>query len=119
MIDLGTDAPDSLQAFVDAGMRIGSIDLAASKPMISADKAKRADAIAQNAEYITTCGAANYFLGMLPENPDLPRSENFGYMVESFGELVPVLEANNARLVIEGWPGRRALLHARGIPRAL
>ena len=75
VIDLGTDAPDSQQAFVDAGMRIGSIDLAANKPMISADKATRADAIAQNAEYIATCGAANYFLVMLPENPALPRSE--------------------------------------------
>lgn len=30
-------------------------------------------------------------------------------MVESFGELVPVLEANDARLVIEGWPGPGAL----------
>ena len=26
VIDLGTDAPDSLPVFVDAGMRIGSID---------------------------------------------------------------------------------------------
>ena len=109
VIDLGTDAPDSLQTFVNAGMRIGSIDLAAKKPMISADKATRAGAIAQNAEYITTCGAANYFLAMLPENPELPKSENFGYMVESFGELVPVLEANDARLVIEGYPGPGAL----------
>jgi sugar phosphate isomerase/epimerase len=109
VIDLGTDAPASLQIFVDAGMRIGSINLAADKPMISPDQATRADAIAQNAEYIATCGAANYFLVMQPENPELARSENFGYMIESFGELLPVLEANSARLVIEGYPGPGAL----------
>ena len=109
VIDLGSDAPDSLQTFVDAGMRIGSIDLAASKPMISPDKGTRMAAIAQNADHIATCGAANYFLVMLPEHPELARAENFGYMVESFGELLPVLEANNARLVIEGWPGPGAL----------
>jgi sugar phosphate isomerase/epimerase len=90
-------------------MRIGSIDLVASQPMISADKAERADAVAQNAEYVKTCGAANYFLVMLPKDPALPRAENFGYMVESFGELLPALEANGARLAIEGWPGPGAL----------
>jgi sugar phosphate isomerase/epimerase len=90
-------------------MRIGSIDLSTVKPMISPDKAKRADAIAQNADYIARCGAANYFLVMLPEDPARPRAENFGYMVESFGELLPTLEANNARLSIEGWPGPGAL----------
>ena len=119
MIDLGIDAPDSLEAFVDAGMRIGSIDLLAKKPMISPDKAKRAEAIAQNADYVATCGEANYFLAMLPENPELPRSENFGYMIESFGELLPTLEANNARLVIEGWPGPGALCCTPEAYRAL
>jgi sugar phosphate isomerase/epimerase len=109
VIDLGSDAPDSLQTFVDAGMRIGSIDMAAIKPMISPDRAKRADAIAQNAEHIAACGTANYFGAMLPEKPDLSRAENFGFLVESLGELVPTLEGNNARLVIEGWPGPGAL----------
>jgi sugar phosphate isomerase/epimerase len=46
---------------------------------------------------------------MLPEKPDLPRAENFGFMVESYGELAPVLEEAGAHLVIEGWPGPGAL----------
>ena len=97
---------------VAAGLRIGSIDLPANKAMMSPDKGKRAEAIAQNAEHIRACaahGSMNHFVVMLPERPDLPRRESFGYMVESFGELVPVLEANNARLVIEGYPGPGAL----------
>ena len=59
----------------------------------------------------------NFFLVMLPEKPALPRAENFGYMVESFSELAPILEKYEARLVIEGWPGSgRALLHAGRLP---
>jgi sugar phosphate isomerase/epimerase len=97
---------------VNAGMRIGSVDLAEWQGMISPDKAKQKDAIAKNADYVRACapaGPINYFLVMLPEKPELPRAENFGFMVESFGELVPVLEKNDARLVIEGWPGPGAL----------
>jgi sugar phosphate isomerase/epimerase len=109
VIDLGADAPGALDTFAAAGMRIGSIDLAAVKPMISPDRTRRAEAIAQNADYVAKCGPANYFLVMLPEDPKLPKAENFGYMLESFGELAPTLEENNAHLVIEGWPGPGAL----------
>jgi sugar phosphate isomerase/epimerase len=112
VVDLGPDAPVSAGPVTAAGLRIGSIDLPANKAMISPDKGKRAAAIAQNAENIRACaayGQMKHFVVMLPERPDLPRRESFGYMVESFGELVPVLEANNARLVIEGWPGPGAL----------
>ena len=80
--------------------------------MLSSDKGKRADAIARNGEYIRACaahGSINHFAIMLPEDPGRPRKENFGYMVESYGELAPVLESNNARIVIEGWPGPGAL----------
>jgi sugar phosphate isomerase/epimerase len=97
---------------IDAGLRVGSVDLLDNKGMISPDKAKRTDAIARNAEYVracAACGPINHFLVMLPEKPELPRAENFGYMLESFGELIPVLEENNARLAVEGWPGPGAL----------
>jgi sugar phosphate isomerase/epimerase len=93
-------------------MRIGSVDVPDNKGMISADKGRRKAALERNAEFVRACaklGPINYFLVMLPEDPALPRAENFGYMVESFGELAPVLEQNNAKLVIEGWPGPGAL----------
>jgi len=112
VLDLRKDAPDVGQIAIDAGLRIGSVDLLDNKGMISADKGKRAEAVAANAEYVKQCakfGAVNHFLVMLPDDPALPRAENFGYMVESFGELAPVLEQHNARLAIEGWPGPGAL----------
>jgi sugar phosphate isomerase/epimerase len=112
VIDLKRDADVTAKPFVDAGLTIGSIDLPDSRGMISPDPVQRAKAIARNAEYVRTCsawGPMNVFLVMMPDRPDLPRAENFGYMVESYGELVPVLEDTGARIVIEGYPGPGAL----------
>jgi sugar phosphate isomerase/epimerase len=112
VIDLQKDGDRSAKPIVDAGLQVGAVNLLEWQGMISADKAKRAGAIAQNTDYIracATCGPLNHLLVMLPENPALPRAENFGYMVESFSALVPVLEEHQARIVIEGWPGPGAL----------
>ena len=113
VIDMRADADQSGQSVLDAGMQIGTVDVPNNKGMISPDAGKRRDAIAQNAEFIRGCaklGTINYFLVMLPEDPARPRAENFGYMVESFGERAPVFEQNNARLVIDGWTGPGALV---------
>ena len=112
LLDLGRDGDSIGRQVIDAGLGIGSVDLREWQPMISADKAKRADAVARNAAYIQACadcGAVNHFIVMLPDNPALPRSENFGYMVESFNQLAPAFEQHHARLVVEGWPGEGAL----------
>ena len=113
VIDIHRDAPTSAKTITDAGLQVGAADLLAWQPMISPDRGKRADAVAQNAEYIknsVAAGVRHFFLVMLPEDPALPRSENFGYMVESFSQLVPTFEENAAVLVIEGWPGPGALV---------
>ncbi|RYG31873.1 sugar phosphate isomerase/epimerase [bacterium] len=60
-------------------------------------------------ETMAEAGATNLFCVMLPKDPSLSRSENFGYMVEALGELCPKLEAVGARLAVEGWPGPGAL----------
>jgi sugar phosphate isomerase/epimerase len=80
--------------------------------MISPDLETRSAAIEKNAAYIEACashGPMHFFLVMLPEDPSLTRRENFEFMVESFRELVPVLEETDSDLVIEGWPGPGAL----------
>lgn len=112
VIDLGTNCDHSVEKAITAGFRVGSVDLLEGQNMISADKGVRAEAIARNIDYIHNCAVAgplNHFLAMLPKDPTISRSENFSYMVDSFSQLVPVLEANAARLVIEGWPGPGAL----------
>ena len=80
--------------------------------LISPDKATRAAAVekaAANIEASVAAGAKNFFTLMVPEKAGLSRKENFGYMIESYGALVPVLEKVGGRLVVEGWPGPGAL----------
>ena len=111
-IDLGKDGDQLIHQVTETGLRVGSVDLRNWDGMISPDKTKRAEAVAENSDYIRACavyGPINHFLVMLPEDPGLSRLENFGYMVKSFGELAPILEENDARIVIEGWPGPGAL----------
>jgi sugar phosphate isomerase/epimerase len=112
VIDLGRDGDTTLETAVDAGMTVGSVDLVDWKGMISPDLKTRAATIKKNADYIEACtahGPMHFFLVMLPEDPSLARRENFEFMMESFSELVPVLEAADSDVVIEGWPGPGAL----------
>ncbi len=109
--DVGADAEAAAKAAA-AGLKVGSADLVAWQGLISPDQAKRADAVAQNAALVEACakaGVKNFFCVMLPEKPELPRAENFRYMVEGFGALAAVLEKHGACAVIEGWPGPGAL----------
>ncbi len=112
VVDLGRDGDVSAKQVIDGGLSVGTVDMTVWNEMISADAGKRQDAIAKNAEYIKNCaalGVRNFFIAMVPENKDLPRAANFSYMVESYGELASTFEANDAHLVIEGWPGPGAL----------
>ena len=113
VIDLGRDADSTTKTVVDAGLRVGTADLPAGGEMMSADAGKRREAVAQNAAYIRACavaGAKTFFVCMIPENPSRGRAANFGYMVESYGELRAAFEENDAYLVIEGWPGPGSLV---------
>jgi sugar phosphate isomerase/epimerase len=112
VIDVGSDADKVGAQVTDAGLSIGSADLKSWSSLISPDPEKRKQAIEENAAYFEACsvyGVSNYFAVMLPEDPSLPRADNYGFMVESLNELAPVLESNHAKLVIEGWPGPGAL----------
>ena len=112
LVDIGRDADSSAALVRQAGLSIGSADLLVWQDMISPDAGKRRDAVAKNSDYIqaaTRGGALNFFTVMLPEKPELPRIENFAFMVESFAQLAPVLDATGSKIVIEGWPGNGAL----------
>jgi sugar phosphate isomerase/epimerase len=111
-IDVGRDADKVGASVQKAGLRLGSIDLKVWQPMLSPDKRTRKKAVAENEAEVKKgagLGAMNHFVVMLPEKPELPRAENFDYMVDSFTQLAPTLEACDARIVIEGWPGPGAL----------
>jgi sugar phosphate isomerase/epimerase len=112
VIDLRRDGDVAAQAVIDAGLTVGSVDLPEWQGMLSQDKATREAAVAKNAAYVEACGAygpMHHMVVMLPEDPTVPRIDTFGAMVESYTALAPVLEAHEADLVIEGWPGPGAL----------
>ena len=105
-------APEEVKAVQGAGIRVGTINLKRSRDLMSPDKAKREDAVADVAEYIkanAAYGPLNYMVVMAPEDPGKSRAENFGYMARSYGALVPVLEASKGRISIEGYPAPGAL----------
>ncbi len=113
VIDLGMDADKDARAVIEAGLRVGSADLCTWQAMMSPDAGERKDAVAENAAYIQRCvdaGVSTFFICMIPQDPARPRSENFAWMVESYGELRASFEANDAYLVIEGWPGPGSLV---------
>jgi sugar phosphate isomerase/epimerase len=107
-IDLSRN-PDEIATVTQAGLRVGSVDLAGWQGLMSPDASERADAAAKTSDYIAACGAQNYFAVMVPKDPSLPRLENFGAMVNALHALSGPLEAAGGRLVIEGWPGAGSL----------
>ena len=112
VLDVGKDGTETVLQVLEAGLQIGSVDALNWQGWMSPDAAKRADAVAQNQEYIEACakmGVKNFFCVLLPEKPENPRAENFALAVESLGQMMPTLEENDARLVIEGYPGAGAL----------
>jgi sugar phosphate isomerase/epimerase len=122
VIDIGPDADTTAAQVVAAGLSVGSADALNWPGWMSPNAETRAASVQANIDYIQTAakaGAKNFFAVLLPENPELPRSENFGYAVESLSALVPTLEAYDAHIVLEGWPGPGALCCTPETYRAL
>ena len=98
-----------------AGLRIGTVDLPkwnSGKGLITADDPVRSAALAKCRKLMEECaeiGPLNYFVVMLPQQPLLEPKENFGYMLKFLEQILPTLEACDATLSIEGWPGPGAL----------
>ena len=121
-MDLGNDADQYISIAEKTNMEIGSVDLPYWNQLISANPETRKEAVEKANQYIETCSVslANlFFVVMLPEDPSLDRKENFSFMLESFQQLVPTLEANNSHVVIEGWPGLGSLCCTPETYRAL
>ena len=120
-LDLGSSHAD-VAAVRDAGLQVGSIDLPGWQGLFSADETTRAQTVEKCATYVAEAaakGVSNFFMVILPADPKLPRAENFGYATQALGALAPTLEAHNAQVVIEGWPGAGSLCCTPETYRAL
>jgi len=124
-IDLPASHVGEIKRMVKSGLKPISVDLAGwgeYQALLSPDKARRSEAIKQTAALIekgADAGAKIFFTLMLPENPDLPRSENFKLVVESYQALAALAEKRGATIVVEGWPGPGALCCTPETYRAL
>lgn len=113
VIDLKNPTLEAVRETRERGLQIGSVDLPNWQGMTSADAQRRKEAIEENCAYVQSLAAVDvehFFVCMLPEDPELPRKENFERLVESYTELGKVMESCGADLVIEGWPGRGCLV---------
>jgi sugar phosphate isomerase/epimerase len=114
-IDLPPDRIGEIGKLAGQNLRTGSIDLTdwpGFQALLSPDKARRARAVEtarRNIETGAAAGARLFFTLMVPENPALPRAENFKYLLESYSAVARSLTEFDAKLVVEGWPGPGAL----------
>jgi sugar phosphate isomerase/epimerase len=112
VIDLYGEASLAWNAVTAAGLRIGTADLLDWRGLLSPDPAKRTQAVLTNTNQSRACadlGAKLLFFVAIPEKPELPRKENFGFLLDSLTALVPELEKNGSTIAIEGWPGNGVL----------
>lgn len=112
VIDLGGNCVPHLPIMKANGIRVGSADLQDWHGLMSEDSSHQKASLEANEKFISECaefGVTNYFAVMLPKDAAKPRSENFALMMNSLEKLAKILEANNGKLVIEGWPGAGAL----------
>lgn len=107
-IDVGALEPAEIKKIIAAGLKIGTVDSKDWAGLGSPDAGKRKAAAQLNADYLkaaVAAGAKNFFIVPIPEDHARPRKENFGYFVDSLGQLCAAVKSCGARLSIEGWPG--------------
>ena len=108
VIDITGNPGPGWKAVSQAGLRIGTADALDWKGLLSPDAGRRKDAVQANLQHARACsiaGAKLLFFVALPEKPELPRKENFGFLADSLSALAPELEKLGTTLAIEGWPG--------------
>jgi len=115
-IDVGPRPPAELKKIIDAGLRIGTVDLPQPWDVLaSADEAVRNDAADKLSQYITdanSAGAKTFFVVILANDAAAPRAESFAHAVAGWGKLCEKIASTDARIVIEGWPGPAPHFHS-------
>ncbi len=111
-VDLGGDSLPAAREFIAGGLKVGSLDLLNWRGLLSPDAGTRKPAVEANTALIragAALGIRNFLVVMIPEKPEAPRKENFGYMLDSLNALGPALDATGTHIVIEGCPAPGAL----------
>jgi sugar phosphate isomerase/epimerase len=108
-LDFGPAPAEDLRRVLDAGVRVGAVDLKDWKLLVSPDADRRKVAAEENAAYVravTELGVRVFLTALIPEDPARPREENFVYAVDAYRRLLEAIAPTGARIVLEGWPGQ-------------
>ena len=108
-IDIAAAPPATIRAVLDAGLRVGTVDLPESwSDLIAVDAQKRKDAAASTAQFIrdsVDAGARLFFTVALPGDVEADRKTNLDRATDGYGRLCHAVADTGARIVLEGWPG--------------
>jgi len=108
-LDFGPAPVEDLRRVLEAGVRVGSVDLKDWKLLVSPDGERRKVAAEENAAYVRSVAALGvrvFLTALIPEDPARPREENFRYAADAYARLIEAVAATGARVVLEGWPGQ-------------
>ena len=108
-IDIAAAPPALIRAVLDAGLRVGTVDLPQPwSDLIAVDAQQRKDAAAGTAQFVrdsVDAGAKLFFTVALPEDVEADRKTNLDRAVDGYGRLCNAVADTGARIVLEGWPG--------------
>lgn len=107
-VDVQSLTPPVKKAVEEAGLAIGSFDVAKVPQLFSKDAGRRNDAAASVREQLTVSaglGGRVCFMCLKPEDNDLPKREAFDMFREVFPSIVDVAEHLGIQIVLEGFPG--------------
>lgn len=108
-MDFGPLTPAEVKQVQDAGLTVGAVDLLRWTDLLSPDPAIRQQAVDANVAYVTgiaALGVKRFLAVMSPQDPAAPRKDNFALAAEAYGQLCAAVAGTEARIVLEGAPGR-------------
>jgi len=113
-IDLASGELAQCRIVLDAGLRLGTLDLPQPWTDLAAtDAARRKDAAQRMAQFIrdaVAIGVHNFFVVALPEEFDAERKVNLERAADGYGQLCQAVADSGARILLEGWPGPEPLV---------
>lgn len=107
-LDVPKLTPEVKAVCENAGLEIGSVDVAQVGQMFSLDEQRRAEAVSRVKNQMTDIAALGgrvLFMCLVPEDHTLSRKESFAIWKETFPDIIQHAEQNGLYIAIEGWPG--------------
>ena len=117
-IDLGRADAERVRTVRDAGLELGTVDLAGTGKLLSPDAAVRTEGITegvQAVDQIADAGGDKAFCVFVPGDKTQSRRDSFENWKQAFPEVAVHAERRGVRIAMEGWPGSGPQYPALGV----